>query len=138
MQMSEVRIHADSLSEHRKSYGFWVYLLESLSKHMKNKQELLDEVNGFQHISEERKEKFRKVINTVEEDLTEDQWRDYELALIEYQDTIEEYHTAIQKGMAKGMAKALVETAKAVKADGVDVSTISKWTGLSVAEIQRL
>ena len=117
---------------------------------MKNKQELLDEVNGFQHISEERKEKFRKVINTVEEDLTEDQWRDYELALIEYQDTIEEYHTAIQKGMAKGieqgkaegmakgMAKALVETAKAVKADGVDASTISKWTGLSVAEIQRL
>ena len=100
-------IRATTPSEYRKSYEFWIYLLESLSKHMKNKQELLDEVNGFQHISEETKEKFRKVINTVEEDLTEDQWRDYELALIEYQDTIEEYHTAIQKGMAKGMAEGI-------------------------------
>ena len=90
------------------------------------------------------------MINTVEEDLTEDQWRDYELALIQYQDTIEEYRTAIEKGMAKGMAEgmakgmakgreeAFVEMARAMKADGVDFSTISKWTGLRAEEINKL
>ena len=109
---------------------------------MKTKQELLDEVNGFQHLSEETKEKFRKVINTVEEDLTEDQWRDYELALIQYQDTIEEYRTALEKGIAQGRkegrGEAFVETAKAMKSEGIDVSVIVKCTGLSAAEIQKL
>ena len=109
---------------------------------MKTKQQLLDEVNGFQHISDETKELFRKVINTVEAELPAEQRRDYELALIQYQDTIEEYRTALDRGIDQGRKEGReemrLETAKAMKADGVDSSTISKWTGLSIEEIRKL
>ena len=147
-------IRATSPSEYRKSYEFWLYLLESLSNGMKTKQQLLDEVNGFQHISEETKELFRKVINTVEAELPAEQRRDYELALIQYQDTIEEYRTAIDRGIDQGRKEGReegreegrkegreemqIEAAKAMKSKGIDMDTISECTGLSIAEIQGL
>ena len=125
---------------------------------MKTKQQLLDEVNGFQHISEETKELFRKVINTVEADLPAEQRRDYELALIQYQDTIEEYRTALdrgidqgrkegrEEGIKEGLTKGLtegrkgmqIEAAKAMKDEGIELAVISKCTGLSIEEIRRL
>ena len=145
-------IHADSPSEYRKSYEFWLFLLKSLSNRMKTKEQLLEEVDGFQHISEETKALFRKVINTVEADLPAEQRRDYEMALIQYQDTIEEYRTALDKGIAQGRkegreegrkegreegrGEAFVETARALKDKGVDPEIISACTGLSAAEIQ--
>ena len=109
---------------------------------MKTKQQLLDEVNGFQHISEETKELFRKVINTVEADLPAEQRRDYELALIQYQDTIEEYRTAIDRGIDQGRKEGReemqIEAAKAMKSKGIDMDTISECTGLSIEEIRKL
>ena len=133
---------------------------------MKTKEQLLDEVNGFQHISEETKELFRKVINTVEAELPAEQRRDYELALIQYQDTIEEYRTAIDRGIdqgrkegreegikegiTKGREEGLkegrqegreemqIEAAKAMKAKGIDADTICECTGLSIEEIRKL
>ena len=113
---------------------------------METKEQLLDEVNGFQHISEETKELFRKVINTVEADLPTEQRRDYELALIQYQDTIEEYRTAIDRGIDQGRKEGReegreemqIETAKAMKAKGIDADTICECTGLSIEAIRKL
>lgn len=65
-----------------------------MSRRMKTKQELLDEVNGM-NLPEEMKVVFRRVINTVESELTDDQWRDYELDLDKYQRTMSEYRTAV-------------------------------------------
>ena len=61
-------------------------------------------------------------------------------------DTIEEYRTALDKGIVQGRkegreegrGEAFVETARALKAEGIDVSVIVKCTGLSTAEIQGL
>lgn len=74
-------IRATSLAEYQKSYEFWLYLLDSLSNGMKTKRQLLDEVDGFQRVSEKTKELFRKLIDTVEADLPAEQRRDYELTL---------------------------------------------------------
>jgi predicted transposase/invertase (TIGR01784 family) len=42
------------------------------------------------------------------------------------------------KGLAKGEAKKAAETARKMKADGVEVSLIAKYTGLPASEIERL
>ena len=139
-------VRAASETEYRESYEILLNLLQRLSKGMETREQLLAEVDGFKYISEDTKEMFRKVINTVEADLTPDQWRDYELALDKYQQTIVEYRTALDKGIAQGREEGLKEgreemrlaTARAMKADGVDFSTISKWTGLGAEKIQEL
>ncbi|MBR1927568.1 MAG: hypothetical protein IJ840_07475, partial [Bacteroidales bacterium] len=41
-------------------------------------------------------------------------------------------------GLAEGQAKGLRETAKRMKADGLDLSIIKKYTGLSSTEIKEL
>jgi hypothetical protein len=43
-----------------------------------------------------------------------------------------------EEGMAKGMAKRSLEIAKSLRADGIDVNTIAKWTGLTVDDILQL
>lgn len=120
---------------------------------MKTKQELLDEVNGM-NLPEEMKVVFRRVINTVESELTDDQWRDYELDLDKYQRTMSEYRTARQmgreegreegraegraEGREEGRAEGLRQSAKAMKENGLPPELIAKCTGLPESEIQKL
>ncbi|MDR0851025.1 MAG: hypothetical protein LBN36_00880 [Clostridiales Family XIII bacterium] len=42
------------------------------------------------------------------------------------------------EGIAEGEAKGKVETARGMKADGLDVALIAKYTGLSMTEIENL
>lgn len=68
-------------------------------------------------------------------------------ALMSQNDTIETYRTegeeiGIAKGLAKGRAEGRVETllqmAKDMKRDGVDIGAISKYTNLTIEEIDKL
>ena len=44
----------------------------------------------------------------------------------------------LAEGRADGLAEGLRETAKKMKADGLDLSVIQKYTGLSSAEVKNL
>jgi predicted transposase/invertase (TIGR01784 family) len=150
-------LKAETVAECRKSYEVLLFLLKSMSRRMKTKQELLDEVNGM-NLPEEMKVVFRRVINTVESELTDDQWRDYELDLDKYQRTMSEYRTARQMGREEGLAEGreegraegreegreegraegLRQSAKAMKENGLPPELIAKCTGLPESEIQKL
>ena len=123
-----------------------------MSKRMKTREELLAEIEGID-LPEATKKVFRRVINTVEEDLTDDQWRDYELDLDNYQRTMSVIRTGREEGLeegraeglAKGLAKGRAEgqaeekarIAKALLEKGVPMETIVSCTGLSEEEVQR-
>ncbi|MBR5056285.1 MAG: hypothetical protein IKX03_03715, partial [Bacteroidales bacterium] len=110
---------------------------------MKTREELLAEIEGID-LPEATKKVFRRVINTVEEDLTDDQWRDYELDLDNYQRTMSVIRTGREEGLeegraeglAKGLAKGRAEgqaeekarIAKAMILDGVPTETIARYT----------
>lgn len=138
-------ITAKSAAECRKSYEVLLYLLESMSKRMCTREELLAEIDGLD-LPEETLETFRRVVNTVEEDLTPEQWRDYELDVDKYQRTMGMIRTGREEGRkegreegrAEGRAERNLEIAKAMKADGTDVDLIAKYTGLSAEEIDSL
>ena len=116
---------------------------------MKTTEELLAEVEST-NLPESMKVIFRRVINTVEENLTEDQWRDYELDLDKYQRTMSEFRTAraegreegFAEGRAEGRAEGLAEgrrlMAEAMLKNGVAIEIVSRCSGISESELQSL
>ena len=112
---------------------------------MKTREELLAEIEGID-LPEHTKEVFRRVINTVEDDLTDDQWRDYELDLDKYQRTMSVIRTGREEGREEGRedgreegrAEERVRIAKALIENGVPMETIVKSTCLSAEEIESL
>ena len=135
-------IRATSPSEYRKSYEFWLYLLKSLSERMKTKDELMAEIDSLSRFPEETKEIFRKLVNTAEDTLSGEELQLYRhrrevliRAMAEHRGAKE---LGIEEGLAKGRKEAFVETAKALKAEGIDLAVISKCTGLSLDEIRKL
>jgi predicted transposase/invertase (TIGR01784 family) len=66
--------------------------------------------------------------------LTEDERDAYEMTLKHYRDAINVYEGAIETGEAKKANS----VAKSMKKDGVPLGKISKYTGLSVEEIEKL
>ena len=104
---------------------------------MKTNEELLAEVESM-NLPEQLKETFRRVINTVESELTEDQWRDYELDLEKYQRTMSEFRTARQEGREEGREEAKLEIARAMLQKGLSLEVIAECTKLSPTEISAL
>jgi predicted transposase/invertase (TIGR01784 family) len=74
--------------------------------------------------------------------LTETERAAYEESLKHYRDMINVVDTARMEGHAEGREEGLIEgkrqTAREMKADGMPVQVIAKYTGLSVAEIESL
>ena len=142
-------IKAKTAAECRKSYEVLLFLLESMSKRMCTREELLAEIDGLD-LPEQTLETFRRVVNTVEEDLTPDQWRDYELDLDKYQRTMGMIRTGrIEgreegreegrvEGRAEGRAEEKIAIAKAMKTNGIAAELIAKCTGLTPDEIGNL
>lgn len=130
-------LRSQSAAECRESYEILLYLLKSMSKRMKTREELLAEIEGID-LPEHTKEVFRRVINTVEDDLTEDQWRDYELDLDKYQRTMSVIRTGREEGREEGIAAEKARIAKAMVESGVPMETIVYCTGLSEKEVQEL
>lgn len=134
-------LKAKSAAECRKSYEVLLYLLQSMSRRMRTRDELLAEIDGLD-LPEQTLETFRRVINTVEEDLTEAQRRDYEVGLEEYVKTMGMIRTGRIEGREEGREEGRVAErrviAKAMKENGAAPDFIEKCTGLKIAEIDQL
>ena len=154
-------IRAKTLAECRESYEKLLFLLRSMSENMKTTEERLAEIDALKHIPEETKAMFRRVVTTVEDDLTEDQWRDYEIDLDKYQSMMIEIETGKaegwekghEEGRAQGLAEGLAEgraegraegqaeeqkrIAKALFETGVPLETIVLCTGVSEKDLRR-
>ncbi|MBQ7773206.1 MAG: hypothetical protein IJ383_03955, partial [Bacteroidales bacterium] len=117
---------------------------------MKTIDELKREV-AETRLPEEIKKMFYGVLDTADfASLTEEQQARYESDLKNYMDTMscirfarkegasEGYTNGHADGKAEGLIQGKVETAKAMKADGVDYKFISKYTNIPVEEIEKL
>ena len=70
--------------------------------------------------------------------LSEDERRAYDADVKAYRDYVGQLSWAEEQGLKKGLEKGLNQVAKSLKAMGIDIQTISKSTGLSVASINKL
>lgn len=78
--------------------------------------------------------------------LNKEERKKYDESLRHFRDTLavmegqyqEGMAKGVAEGMAKGMAEGKTESARAMKADGMPIELISKYTGLAVEEIERL
>ena len=112
----------------------------------------------MKYISEETKEVFRRVVTTVEDELTEEQKLDYAKDLDLYEETMSEIETGREQGLEEGRAEGLAEglaegralglaegraetmrdVARAMRENGASDEFICKCTGLSMDEIAAL
>ena len=146
-------IKAKNVAECRKSYEVLLFLLQSMSKRLKTKEELLAELDTLD-LPEQMLASFRRVVNTVEEDLPESERRDYEVDLEKYIKTMGMIRSGREEGREEGLAEGLargreegraegrnersLEIARVMKANGAHIDFIAKCTGLSREEIQAL
>jgi len=86
-----------------------------------------------------RKAVFQKLEKIVDiASLTKEEREKYDESIKVYRDHLATLAYAEQKGIEKGEHKHAVETAIAMKKDGLLVSVISKYTGLPEEEIEKL
>ena len=113
---------------------------------MKTVEQLKKEVEETK-LPQATKELFYKVLDTADESsLSESQRMRYESDLKNYMDTMSCIEFAEIKGKTEGLAEGKtqgkaeekVAIARTMKADGVPVQAISKYTGLTAAEIEAL
>lgn len=108
---------------------------------MCTREELLAEIDGLD-LPEETLETFRRVVNTVEEDLTPEQWRDYELDVDKYQRTMGMIRAGREEGRKEGLEEGIVQgrrqAAKAMKENGIAPELIAKCCGLTLEVISDL
>ena len=134
-------IKAKNASECRKSYEVLLYLLRSMSRRTLTKEEMLAELDTLD-LPEPTIETFRRVINTVVEDLTEADRRDYEVDLEKYVKTMGMIRSGREEGREEGRAEgrkeAMLEAAKEMKSRGLSLDMIVGCTHLSEAEIAEL
>ena len=126
-------IKAENAADCRKSYEVLLYLLQSMSRRKRTKEELLAELDTLD-LPEETLTTFRRVVNTVEEDLTEAERRDYEVDLEHYIKTMGMIRTGREEGREEGRTEKQREIARAMKDDGVAPELIAKYTGISIEE----
>ena len=96
------------------------------------------EIDSLSRFPEETKEIFRKLVNTAEDTLSGEELQLYRHRREVLIRAMAEHRGAKELGIEEGRKEAFVETAKAMKAKGIDMDTISECTGLSIAEIQGL
>ena len=139
-------IHAKTLSESTESYEILLNLLRQISKKMKTKEDLLKEIDGLTHLHEETKEMLRRMVTTMNHEMTPTQLSEYMADLDQYEATMNEVATARQmgekkgyeKGLEKGLEKGRLDIARAMKDDRAEVALISRYTGLTPDEIEAL
>ena len=121
---------------------------------MKTVEQLKKEVEETK-LPQATKELFYKVLDTADESsLSESQRIRYESDLKNYMDTMsciefatikgreeglaEGHEKGLAEGLAEGKSSATIEIAKSMKAEGMTIAMISKFTGLSAEEIETL
>ena len=139
-------IEAESMEECKEFYEKLLYLLHQMTKDMKTIEELKAEVAATQ-LSEKAKEVFYQVLDTANvASLSEEDRIVYESNLKAYRDTMScirfaEYTGRTEgreEGKFLGREESKLEIAKSLKQQGVSIDIISKSTGLSVDEIEKL
>ena len=130
-------IKAKNVAQCRKSYEVLLYLLQSMSRKTRTKEELLAELDGLD-LPEQTLATFRRVINTVEEDLSESERRDYEVDLEKYIKTMGMIRNGREEGREEGRAERSCEIAKSMKEKGYPVADISEVSGLTEDEVAAL
>ena len=121
-----------------------------MQKGMKTIEQLKQEVAATK-LPQETKDLFYKVLDTADiSTLSEKDQLRYESDLKNYMDTMSciEFATikgreeglaeGHEKGLAEGKSSATIEIAKSMKAGGMTIAMISKFTGLSSEEIEAL
>jgi predicted transposase/invertase (TIGR01784 family) len=115
-------------------YDKWLFALKNLSKLLERPKELQERV-------------FEKLFRQAEIAMfTPEEYTAYEESLHSLWDITNAMNDAETKGYGKGKeegraegrAEALLATARSMKADGLPVATIAKYTGLAEAEIAEL
>ena len=121
---------------------------------MKTVEQLKKEVEETK-LPQATKELFYKVLDTADESsLSESQRIRYESDLKNYMDTMsciefatikgreeglaEGHEKGLAEGLAEGKSSATIEIARNMKAEGMTIAMISKFTGLSAEEIGTL
>jgi predicted transposase/invertase (TIGR01784 family) len=108
----------------------WMFVLRNLARLLERPKALQDRV-------------FKKLFKQAEiAQYDEMERRQYEASLKEYWDYTSTLDTAEQKGEKKGIKKGMKQekedTARRMKADGMTVELIAKYTGLTAEEIEGL
>ena len=104
----------------------WMFVLHNLSGLLDRPQALQDRV-------------FKKVFEQAEiAKYTEEERRQYEASQKEYWDYTSTMDTAYMKGEKKGREEEKASMARRMKADGIPVETIAKYTGLPINEVSAL
>ena len=147
-------LQAKSIEECTELYEKLLFLLLQMKSGMKTIEELKREV--YEHgLNEEIRETFLNVLDEADlASLSKENKALYEAKLKSYRDNracldyaIEDgilqgiakgEAIGIEKGIEKGMEKRNLEIAKSLKQQGVSTDIISKSTGLSVEEIEKL
>ena len=70
--------------------------------------------------------------------LTKEERLHYDEALRKYRDTLCVLESAEQRGLKRGREEGRAETARNMKADGMSIELIQKYSGLSPEEIAKL
>ena len=131
-------LKAESISECTTNYEFLLYLLNQMQGDMKTVEQLKQEVAQTQ-LPQGTKELFYRVLDTADvESLSENERMRYESDLKNYMDTMSCIEFATLTGRAEGLAEGKVSIAKSLKAEGIDILIISKTTGLTIEEIEKL
>ncbi len=131
-------LKAESIDECNANYEFLLYLLREMQNGMKTTEQLKNEV-AKTNLPQATKELFYKVLDTADvASLSEMDRIRYESDLKNYMDTMSCIEFATVKGEEKGRAEEKAAIAKSLKAEGVSTCIISKSTGLSEAEIDKL
>ena len=131
-------LKAESISECTANYEFMLYLLNQMQGDMKIVEQLKQEVAQTQ-LPQGTKELFYRVLDTADvESLSENERMRYESDLKNYMDTMSCIEFATLTGRAEGLAEGKVSITKSLKAEGIDIFIISKTTGLTVEEIEKL
>lgn len=104
----------------------WMYALRNLSRLLDRPKALQDRI-------------FDKFFEQAEIAKYSDAERqEYEASVKDYRDYINTIDTAHEKGWKEGRTAGIEDTARKMKSDGMSADLISKYTGLSVEEIDAL
>ena len=119
-----------------------LYLLKEMQAGMKTIDQLKQEIANTT-LPQKTKEVFYRVLDTADiGSLSEKDQMRYESELKNYLDTMSciEYATVKvrEEGRAEGEAEAKFSIAKSMKAEGMDVALISRYTGLPIEQIEAL
>jgi len=135
-------LEAQTIEECAEFYEKLLYLLNEMTTDMRTVEELKAEVAATQ-LPDKTKEVFYQVLDTADiGSLSEQEQLIYESNLKAYRDTMScirfAEHTGREEGREEGRAHSKLEIARSMKIDGMPSETISKYTGLSVSEVENL